>query len=349
MPAAVVEQHGVGPLGPVRREVGEPHEPAAPLHLGVDQLGRRALVEAVGALVRDALEHDGEVGVLPAGTGREGLAAGEEEGLRGGVVLQALLVVGRALGEGGVDGEALLRQLDRGGEELGPRELLRPELLVRLRQPGDAARHAGGEVPEPRVSARLRGLVLERVVRRGERRGFAEVQRVRLAVHARDHEPAPAHVPRARVHHRQRERRRHRRVHRVAPRLEHVEPDLRPQGRVGHDHAVLPADGRGVVGPARRERDGRRGRGDGGRRGRGLRGRGGRAAEGEGGEEGGAGGVSGAHEGREGSLWGDEDASPAARCRGDRPVPVPVLVSCGDSGTGAGTGTGTGPPLCAEH
>ena len=62
--------------------------PLAALHLGDDELRGRALVEALRPLVGDALEHRGELRVLPGGAAGERLAARQEERRRGRVLAE---------------------------------------------------------------------------------------------------------------------------------------------------------------------------------------------------------------------------------------------------------------------
>ena len=148
---------------------------------------------------------------------------------------------GQRIGDVVVDGEALARERNRRGDQVGERELARTVFAPRELEPGDGPRHADGEAGKARLERiGLAVGVEEHVLGRRRGRGLAVVDRDRLiAIGAMDqHEAAAADVAGARQRDGEREADRDRRVDRVAAALQHVQPDPRRRRLLAHHHAV---------------------------------------------------------------------------------------------------------------
>jgi hypothetical protein len=111
-------------------------------------------------------------------------------------------------------------------------------------QPGDAARHAGREVPGHGAIPGLSLGVEIHVAAARRRRRFAKVERVGLSVDVRHHEAAAADVAGAWQHCGQGERDRNRRVDGIAAAPQHGDACFGSERLVGDDHAVFAFRGR---------------------------------------------------------------------------------------------------------
>ncbi|ABA53282.1 hypothetical protein BURPS1710b_A0298 [Burkholderia pseudomallei 1710b] len=201
---------------------------AALLHRCGDQVGRLAVVEILRAVVRDAREHRSELRLLE---GRARLQAAEVL-IEVRLAAELLRRVDATLRELLVDNEAVARVTDRGRDHLLPLQLA--EALLRLPHPGHRAGHADRAIAvQAHALDDVAVLVEIHVLRRGERRALAIVEKVRLAAHVDGHEAAAADVARLRIGDGEREGDRDRGVDRVAA----LPEDL--LGRVG---AVLVGD-----------------------------------------------------------------------------------------------------------
>src|SRR5262249_39125141 len=159
---------------------------------------------------------------------------------------QVLLVAPEIVGEMGVDGNSLLRELDRGGDQV--RERPRPELLPREAEPRDASRDPRRERAEhARLRPNLPLLVEVHVALRRERRLLPEVEGRRLPARPAPEEESPsAEVPRLRVDDGEGEGGRDRGVGRVPSLPEDVEADAGGERLLRDDHEPLPPGGAGV-------------------------------------------------------------------------------------------------------
>ena len=227
-------------------------------HLGHDQVGGAAPVEAVGAPLLDAAQDGGEVRLL------EALADGVEPSVGRGEIagrgLEREELVAVAVEQDGVAAREVLAlgEGDGGRDHVGERQ---PALgRVGGDEPGDGARHAGRAVPRPRRASALG----EHLAPGRERRLLAEVPCRRAPVGpADDHEPAAAQVARVGADDGEGEPDGDGRVDGVAAVTEHLEAGAAGLGVARRDHRRRRARGLQAVGDrlvrSGRQRDGRRG------------------------------------------------------------------------------------------
>jgi hypothetical protein len=102
-------------------------------HRGDQMFGSLTFVEALGAVLGDALQGLGELGLLQEGPLRKRLAARQEDARRLGPERQDLVLGADRVMQEVADFEALAGQTDRWGEQLGERA--RAELGVQLAEP----------------------------------------------------------------------------------------------------------------------------------------------------------------------------------------------------------------------
>ena len=192
-------------------------EAAAPLHLGDDEVGHAAPVEAVGAVVADDLEGAAEVRLAQHAAGDGGRAVGQEAGPRGGEQRQARALVGDRLAPVLVHHEAVAREADRRLDSRWRREA-DPELPVCLDQAGHRAGHACRQMSGDASLGRLAVFIEVHVAAGARGGGLAVVESLDRAVaESDDHEPAAAEVAGLRMNDGQGKADRDGRVHRVAP------------------------------------------------------------------------------------------------------------------------------------
>jgi len=227
-------------------------EAAVALHLRLHQFGGAATVEAVVALVGEALQRVGEVGLHEQVALAQRRVVLEKHLARRRETTEVVLGLGKAAGEELVDDEALARQPDRRRNDV--LEILAAVLLQRQQQARRRARHAGSRGADLRLVGVDAAVGFEvHVGVRCLRRLLAEVDRRRAAVGHADHEEAAAaEVAGLRVRHRQRERGRDRRVDGVAAVLQRLQAHRRRVRLLTDHHATRPA-GNLVVGRCRDE------------------------------------------------------------------------------------------------
>ena len=241
-------------MGLIAREVLRRDQAALRAHLLLDQGGGLAGVEPGGAVLRDALEGPGQVGLLedvPRGIGgavlrelceRRGVAAE-----LGQIVLE---VARQAVG----DHEAVTGEGDGGLDQAAPGELA--VLLPGEVQPRHGARHSHGQVAVVVPVGVVVAVLVQEHLGMGSRGCYlAEVVGVRLAVfRAEQEESAPADVARGGVGDGQGERGGDRGIHRAAAVGERPAADLRGQRDLAHHHALAGAHGLSGPGPERGRR-----------------------------------------------------------------------------------------------
>jgi hypothetical protein len=207
---------------------------AAAPHLGLDQLGGAAGVEAVAPLARDPAQRLGEVALHERSPTRGHRPFGRNTG-RWRELAQPRLVALQRLREPLVHDDPL-GQVDRRLDQVGPGQ--GAEALVRLPHPRDRARHARGQVPDQRAVGQVPLRVQEHVAR-GARSGAARGSRARRWCRPPCARPGSRRrrCSRLRVHHREREVGRDRRVHRVAAPPQDLGADLARDPVGGGHHA----------------------------------------------------------------------------------------------------------------
>ena len=209
------------PLGAVPRQVLFRDEPAAPLHLPHDQVGDPAAVEHLRPAVRDSRQGAREIGLHQARAGRRCGAIHQELRARGREQRQALGLEPDLPAAYGVEEEAIARQLDRGRDDVLPRQAT--VLVMRREQAGDAPGHAHREMSGKRGWRHVPRRIDVHVAGDSLRRRFTVVERAHRSVaQADDHEPATSDVPGDRMDDRQGEPDRDSGVHRVATPAQHV-------------------------------------------------------------------------------------------------------------------------------
>ena len=209
-------------------------------HKRGQQAGCLAFVEAVVAVVTDALERCGQVRLFPGLARRVGDPSVFQKGLPGRGIERIVGLADHAEkslhGPGGR--EPLLRQFDGRFEEIGPWQLTQP--LMRQVEARHGAGHSYRERPFV-VRVVLNLTVWAEVHRgRGRQRCFlAEVERGDGAVGAVvDEKAAPADVARRRQRHGQREGRRHRCIDGVTTFLQNRVAGLRAEVVAADGHPV---------------------------------------------------------------------------------------------------------------
>ena len=256
----ILEDDRLPPDRMIAREILQGDQPAAPHHLGHDEVRDPPAVESVGAAVTDRLEGGGEVG-LPEQRTRGGRSAvGQEARARRRERREPRAVPADGLASVVVDDEPVAGQPDRRLDDPAEREP--PVATMGFDQAGDGARHARRQVPG---DAAVRGLALRvqiHVAHRSRRRGLPIVERVdRPVAQADHHEAATAEIAGLGVHHRQREADGHGGIRGVAALAQDVAPDAAREAAARDHHRVLtPRHARlPRVGPARRDADRRGG------------------------------------------------------------------------------------------
>ncbi len=221
----VLEDERLAPFRRVAVEVRVRDEPTVRLHVGDDQVGHPAAVEAVTPVPGDRLERGGEIG-LRQHVPHAGAAALEPERLDGGRELPQSLIPLQTPRQGVGHRKSVAGQRDGRRQDVGTTE--RAVSVDELQHPIDTARHAH---PRVRVRAQpghhLAVGVDEHVLGGRRRRRFAKVQREGLAIRRQPHhEAATADVPGRGVGHRQRELHRGCRIERVAAGLQDRDTDI---------------------------------------------------------------------------------------------------------------------------
>ncbi len=219
------------PHGLVRGQILEGDESLAALHLGDQQLGRLAPIEAVVAKLPDAFERGREVLLHEAVSGGERRAVRlREYGAASRVRLQARQLAAELSGEVVVEGEAVPRQGDGRVDDFGAREL--PVACVDVEEPRDRPRHADGQVRmrrEPRDHVAV-GVEVHVVIGAGGCALAVIVGHQRPIGQSDYHEAATADVAGGWVGDGEGESGGHRRVDSVAAAPEHAGPDLGGEG-----------------------------------------------------------------------------------------------------------------------
>ena len=138
-----------------------------------------------------------------------------------------------------VDDEALLREADRGREELAHVFFFEPSFWCASQRPATLPGTPAARWPVAESVRRVSPLASRYMSRLAAAGAVSRKSSAwPVAVDARDHEAAAADVAGARVDDRERERRGDRGVDRVAAVAQHLEPDFGGERRVGHHHAV---------------------------------------------------------------------------------------------------------------
>ena len=236
--ATVDAARRLAPDGTVRRQVRMADEAAAALHLGHQQVCRRAVVEAALAMLLDALQRGGQVRLREAlaGGGRRPGGGGElrrRGRMPGEAIPLCRQLAGHVLGQG----EPIAGQCDRRFDHCRQRQFA--VALLHVEQAGHGAGDAhrqvrmGGEPVDD-----LAGRVQVHVPPRLGGCAFPVVIGDHLAAGQPDHhEATAADIAGGRIGDRQREAGGHRGVDGVAAPGQDVRAHFRGERRAGHHHA----------------------------------------------------------------------------------------------------------------
>ena len=271
--AAIGSAHRLALDRAVIGEVVEGHPSAVLAHRRDDFFGDRPLVEAIRPLRRNAVERRGEIVERDVIAGDARAEVGPEIDSRGRRMQGELLPPERQrIRDVVIDRQTLMRELGRGGYEIGERKFAGAVFAPGELQSRDRAGNADRKAAVARFERVRFAVGVEKHVPGRQRRGrFAIVDRDRLMpIRAMDqHEAAAADISRAGQRHCQREADRDRRVHGIAAAPQDIEPDARSHGLLAHHHAVLGDhrarsgeigdDRRGLGARGERDKDGDRG------------------------------------------------------------------------------------------
>ncbi len=243
--AVVVAFEGLALDGVVVAEVGEGDQASVGGFGGGDLLGGLAVVEAGCALLRDAGEGLGELGLLEGVVPGVFMAVAEEDAFGLGVFGEGVGVVVEGVGLPLGDGEAVRGELDGGLEERGPGGVAVSG--VGECEAADGSGNAGGA---PAVDGVLGGVALGvevHVVRGLCGGGLAEVDEGGASVgEADEHEAAAAEVAGEGMGDGEGEADSHGGIDGVATGFEDGDADVGRERLLGDDHAGFAVDG--VVG-----------------------------------------------------------------------------------------------------